>query len=103
MAAIQATTFAADLGFMHVVSEGDSLTVIKKLTSPNEDRWKISGGGKDLLKKLNLLLSNVTYIHRIANIVAHPGCYLHPRDGPFIPDVATVYVDGDRRGVVRSI
>ncbi|KAK5770776.1 hypothetical protein PVK06_046930 [Gossypium arboreum] len=44
MAAIQATTFAADLGFMHVVSEGDSLMVIKKLTSPNEDRWEIRGG-----------------------------------------------------------
>lgn len=43
VAATQAMTFAADPGFMHVVSEGDSLTVIKKLKSPNEDRSKISG------------------------------------------------------------
>ncbi|MBA0848768.1 hypothetical protein Goshw_006912 [Gossypium schwendimanii] len=103
MAAIQAMTFAADPGFMHVVFEGDSLTIIKKLTSHNEDRLKISGlffWWKGFIKE-KLLLSNVTYIHPSANIVAHDLICLQEvvlgemEEVPVLPDVA---VDGYRRG-----
>jgi len=68
----RALLFAIDMGFRLVILEGDSLTIIKKLTTVKEDR-SILRPIPQSIRRLEKYLDKVTYqfVPRTVNRAAH--------------------------------
>ncbi|KAF5441962.1 hypothetical protein F2P56_037084 [Juglans regia] len=72
IAARRASSFCADLGFQHVILEGDSLLVVKAIQN-KEDSWSDSGL---VIRDIKILLSkflswSILHVHREVNVIAH--------------------------------
>ncbi|KAH1081692.1 hypothetical protein J1N35_021453 [Gossypium stocksii] len=72
IACLQAVNIGRELGLTHVIIEGDSLTVIKKIQNQNRDRSEIGPFILDIKERRTLFLEcQFQHVKRTENAVAH--------------------------------